>query len=137
MKLNINFDQWEELNNVKFDEDFILSKLNKVKKNNYLFLKKILLKNNIFNVFFDKLFNDRLVRDFNWYINLIEDNVELTNENRIIYFFNTNKRLDLIDMSFNWRRTMEGHNYWLNFKIKFLDNILNDITKKRKQFNNF
>jgi hypothetical protein len=109
----------------KFDEKYVLSKLdndNKIKI--YYFFKKFLLENNIFDKFYDNLFNDKL-SIFKWYLKLKEDKIGLTNENKVIYFFNYNKtdlkyvRQVLIDLSFVWKHTKEGYDYWLDIKHKF------------------
>jgi hypothetical protein len=124
-KLNIDFNQWDKIENDinQFDEDYVLSQLNDNKKINYLYLKKYLLEKGIFDIFFNNLLNDNITGRFKWYINLIKDKVELTNENKIIYFLNINSKLKLVDSSFDWRISKEGYTYWLSIEQKYENDI--------------
>jgi len=131
IKKYIDFDQWYDLNdndNYLFNENYVLKQLNKYhnnknKNNNYFILKNFLLKKNIFNKFFNNLFKDKLTDRFTWYNHLITDNknydINLTKENKVIYFLKTNLKIDLIDLSFDWDLSNEGYNYWLLIKNEF------------------
>jgi hypothetical protein len=111
-KLNIDFDQWDKINDNLFDEEYVLSKLNDEDKNKYFSLKKFLLKNNIFNKFFKNIFKYSIKTT--WYLKFIKDKQDNINEIKVIYFIKYTQLLILIFNSFGWGLTSDGFQYWVN-----------------------
>jgi hypothetical protein len=111
-KLNIDFDQWDKINDYLFDEEYVLSKLNDEDKNKYFLLKKFLLKNNIFNKFFKNIFKSSIKTT--WYLKSIKDKQDNINEIKVIYFIKYTHLLNLIFNSFGWGLTSDGFRYWVN-----------------------
>jgi len=110
-KLNIDFDQWDKIRDDLFDEEYVLSKLNDEDKNKYFLLKKFLLKNNIFNKFFINFFDNK--SSFIW-------DISFNNEYKIIEFIHNTYINSLISLSFNWYKSNENFDFWINILNKWV-----------------
>ena len=112
-RLNIDFDQWGKINdNLLFDKEYVLSKLNDKDKNKYFLLKNFLIKNNIFNKFFKNIFKCDI--NSTWYLKFIKDKQDNINEIKVIYFIKYTQLLNLIFNSFRWTLTSDNFQYWVN-----------------------
>jgi hypothetical protein len=111
-KLNIDFDNWEKINNNFFNEKYVLIQLNQEEKNKYLLFINFLLQNNIFDKFFVNFFNKKTT--FYW------DNFYKNEEDKIIDLISETPFNTLIPLSFNWNKTNEGFEFWNDIFKKWL-----------------
>jgi len=120
--LNIDFNNWENIDDRNDDfnipDDFV---------DDYYRFISFLNKNNVYDKFIDNLKNPILNKGFIW--------LERTDNYK--KFLTVLHPTNWINYSFNWSKSKDGENFWLDLDVKWVNLLVENRNRNNRNRNRF